>query len=182
MNASLFLPSEGFLSGHSHLGPSMGPLTTEQPHVLRTSERITHTPTFFSRSLLKTPSLSLSSSQQSLLWLTQSQPTWDFTFCKISSLVSCNTAHRMKPIISSPVVQLLSLIQHLCNPVDCSLPGPSIHGIFQARMLEWVVISLPTLKWRASSSGVWKTWGPSQNSAYHSTMIQSDTMLKLSFR
>ena len=29
----------------------------------------------------------------------------------------------------------------LCNPVDCSLPGSSNHGIFQARVLEWVVIS-----------------------------------------
>ena len=26
----------------------------------------------------------------------------------------------------------------LCNPMDCSLPGSSIHGIFQARVLEWV--------------------------------------------
>ena len=23
------------------------------------------------------------------------------------------------------------------NPMDCSPPGPSIHGIFQARVLEW---------------------------------------------
>ena len=29
----------------------------------------------------------------------------------------------------------------LCNPVDCSLPGFSNHGIFQARVLEWVAIS-----------------------------------------
>ena len=29
----------------------------------------------------------------------------------------------------------------LCDPMDCSLPGSSIHGIFQARVLEWVVIS-----------------------------------------
>ena len=29
----------------------------------------------------------------------------------------------------------------LCNPMDCSLPGSSIQGIFQARILEWVVIS-----------------------------------------
>ena len=26
----------------------------------------------------------------------------------------------------------------LCNPMDCSLPGSSVHGIFQARILEWV--------------------------------------------
>ena len=29
----------------------------------------------------------------------------------------------------------------LCDPVDCSLPGFSVHGIFQARILEWVTIS-----------------------------------------
>ena len=29
----------------------------------------------------------------------------------------------------------------LCDPVDCSLPGSSVHGIFQARILEWVAIS-----------------------------------------
>ena len=30
----------------------------------------------------------------------------------------------------------------LCNPMDYSLPGSSVHGIFQARVLEWVAISL----------------------------------------
>ena len=29
----------------------------------------------------------------------------------------------------------------LCNPMDCSLPGSSVHGISQARILEWVAIS-----------------------------------------
>ena len=29
----------------------------------------------------------------------------------------------------------------LCDPVDCSPPGSSVPGIFQARMLEWVAIS-----------------------------------------
>ena len=29
----------------------------------------------------------------------------------------------------------------LSNPMDCSLPGSSIHGIFQARVLEWGAIS-----------------------------------------
>ena len=28
----------------------------------------------------------------------------------------------------------------LCGPMDCSLPGSSIHRIFQARVLEWVAI------------------------------------------
>ena len=35
---------------------------------------------------------------------------------------------------------MLSLVQ-LCDPVDCSLPGSSVHGISQARILEWVAIS-----------------------------------------
>ena len=29
----------------------------------------------------------------------------------------------------------------LCNPLDCSLPGFSVHGIFQERILEWAAIS-----------------------------------------
>ena len=29
----------------------------------------------------------------------------------------------------------------LCNPMDCSPPGSSIHGIFQARVLEWGAIA-----------------------------------------
>jgi len=29
----------------------------------------------------------------------------------------------------------------LCDPVDCRLPGFSVHGILQARILEWVTIS-----------------------------------------
>ena len=30
---------------------------------------------------------------------------------------------------------------NLCDPMDCSLPDSSIHGILQARILEWVAIS-----------------------------------------
>ena len=32
----------------------------------------------------------------------------------------------------------------LCDPIDCSLSGSSIHGIFQARVLEWIAISFST--------------------------------------
>ena len=37
----------------------------------------------------------------------------------------------------------------LCDPMDCSLPGFSVHGILQARTLEWVAISF-------SNAGKWK--------------------------
>ena len=43
-----------------------------------------------------------------------------------------------------------SLLAYACqscltlgNPMDCSLPGSSVHGIHQARILEWVAISHP---------------------------------------
>ena len=42
------------------------------------------------------------------------------------------------------------------DPVDCSLPGSSIHGIFQARVLEWVAIALSN---KISMGG----WGRKRN-------------------
>ena len=33
----------------------------------------------------------------------------------------------------------------LCQPMDCSPPGSSVHGIFQARTLEWVAISFSSV-------------------------------------
>ena len=39
----------------------------------------------------------------------------------------------------------------LCDPMDCSPSGSSLHGIFQARVLEWVAIS--------SSRGIFSTQG-----------------------
>ena len=33
----------------------------------------------------------------------------------------------------------------LSDPMDCSLPGSSAHGIFQARVLEWGAIAFSTL-------------------------------------
>jgi len=41
-------------------------------------------------------------------------------------------------------VYVCSVVQScltLCDPIDCSLPGSFVHGIFLARILEWVAIS-----------------------------------------
>ena len=38
------------------------------------------------------------------------------------------------------------------DPMDCSQPGSSIHGIFQARALEWVAISFSKSRWVLSNS------------------------------
>ena len=46
--------------------------------------------------------------------------------------------------LQSSSVQFSSVAQScltLCDPRDCSPPGSSVHGIFQARVLEWVAIS-----------------------------------------
>ena len=39
------------------------------------------------------------------------------------------------------VCSVAQLCLTLCDPMDCSLPGSSVHGIFQARILKWVAIS-----------------------------------------
>ena len=36
--------------------------------------------------------------------------------------------------------QVLQLCPTLCNPMNCSPPGSLVHGIFQARILEWVTM------------------------------------------
>ena len=33
----------------------------------------------------------------------------------------------------------------LCDPMDCTLPGSSVYGILQARILEWVAISFSSV-------------------------------------
>ena len=35
----------------------------------------------------------------------------------------------------------LQLYLTLCDPMDCNLPGSSVHGTLQARTLDWVAIS-----------------------------------------
>ena len=45
--------------------------------------------------------------------------------------------------LTNPSVCVLShsVMPDSCDPIDCNLPGSSVHGILQARMLEWVAIS-----------------------------------------
>ena len=37
-------------------------------------------------------------------------------------------------------VKVAELYQTLCDPMDCSLPGSSVSGNMQARIMEWVVL------------------------------------------
>ena len=51
----------------------------------------------------------------------------------LEEFLSVATAAAAKSLQSCPT---------LCDPMDCSLPGSSVHGIFQARILKWVAISI----------------------------------------
>ena len=66
----------------------------------------------------------------------------------------------------------LDSMSNLCDPMNCSLPGSSVHGIILARILEWIVISSSrgfswSRDWTHSSCGScfggqilyhWPTW------------------------
>ena len=47
----------------------------------------------------------------------------------------------VKGFSSREKVKVADLCWVLCDPRDCSLPGSSVHGFLQARILEWVAIS-----------------------------------------
>ena len=54
-------------------------------------------------------------------------------------LIICFAAK--EKLYAAAASKLLQLCLTLCDPMDCSLPGFSIHGILQARTLEGVAIS-----------------------------------------
>ena len=60
-------------------------------------------------------------------------------WCRLSSGVSADPLSLITCLCARTrsVAQCLTL----CDHMDCSPPGSSVHGILQARMLEWVVIS-----------------------------------------
>ena len=53
--------------------------------------------------------------------------------------------HTIQEPTQSPLIRTEVLVSQLCltlcDTMDCYLPGSSVHGILQARILEWVAIS-----------------------------------------
>ena len=71
-----------------------------------------------------------------------------FMFC--FHKVECKFIHAAKSLQSCPT---------LCDSMDCSLPGFSIHGILQARTLEWVAISFSNAwKWKVKVKSLSRVW------------------------
>ena len=55
--------------------------------------------------------------------------------------VTCLMMVLVFPQFQKPVLYLVAqLFPTLCDPTDCSPPGSSVHGILQARILEWVAM------------------------------------------
>ena len=58
--------------------------------------------------------------------------------------VGCHFLLQCLKVKSKSEVAQLSLT--LCDPMDCSLPDNPVHGIFQARVLEWVSIAFSIME------------------------------------
>ena len=73
--------------------------------------------------------------------------------------------------------EVTQLGQTLCEPMDCSLPGSSIHGIFQAGVMEWVAISLS----RGSSrprDGTWVSCTAGRRFTIWATALSTPTVTR----
>ena len=65
---------------------------------------------------------------------------------KVMSLLFCMSSRLVITSLPRSKVKESEVAQScptLCDPIDCSLSGSCIHGIFQARVLEWIAISFP---------------------------------------
>ena len=71
------------------------------------------------------------------LWIGDLNSLSETDFCTTESLALTLPDW---PLAFSALVYA-QLYPTLCDPMVCSPPGSSVHGIFQARMLEWVAIS-----------------------------------------
>ena len=63
------------------------------------------------------------------IWLHMDVYTNFIYNCQTLKHLRCPSGNKMKDVC--PI---------LCNPMDCSLPGSSVHGILQEKILEWVAV------------------------------------------
>ena len=73
------------------------------------------------------------------------QHTRYFLCPSLSASHCCSNTHPypMPPKLSILKIKVYQWLSHvrLCNTMDCNSPGSSVHGILQARILEWVALS-----------------------------------------
>ena len=74
-----------------------------------------------------------------------------FDFHLLPSCLKCSAA--------AAAAKSLQSCPTLCNPIDGNLPGFSVHGILQARTLEWVAISFSNAwKWKVKVKSLSRVW------------------------
>jgi len=92
-------------------------------------------------------------------WLLLQSPSWDLASVTHNtwdrwhfpltdlyySLVRLTTQHGLKKLNIPECLSITHVCAQshltLCDPLDCRPPGSSVHGVFQARILQWVAIS-----------------------------------------
>ena len=62
------------------------------------------------------------------------------TCVSVAEALPCSPETFPTLLIAYVVVLVAQSCLTLCGPMDCSPPGSSVHGILQARILEWVAI------------------------------------------
>ena len=67
----------------------------------------------------------------------------------------------------------------LSNPMDCSLPGSSLHGIFQARVLEWGAIAFSKNGPKHTTNTCTRGVGPTDNQNFSCNPSRIDLLLLL---
>ena len=79
-------------------------------------------------------------------------------------------------------VKTESEVTHSCptlsDPMDGSQPGSSVHGVFQARVLEWVAIAFSTSMFIAALFTIGKTWDHTFRFLIHFELIFVNGMSK----
>ena len=58
----------------------------------------------------------------------------------INTNLNINVLYNLKVLALVRLSEVTQSCLTLCDPMNCSLPGSLVHGIFQARILEWVTI------------------------------------------
>ena len=96
-------------------------------------------------------------------------------FVKPANRIGKNICQQHKKV-SSECMCVCSIMSDSLQPMDCSLPGSSTHGILQTRTLEWVAISFSRgSSWPRDWSSIscigqqilyhWDTWEPPVNAS-----------------
>ena len=82
-----------------------------------------------------------------------------FTVCRYHHIFNYCPGDGTYTVSAAAAAKSLQLCPTLFDPMDCSLPGFSIHGILQARTLEWVAISFSNAwKWKVKVKSLSRVW------------------------